>query len=36
MPTGPIRAIGSYPVTIRLHTEVEASITLSIEEEKAA
>jgi large subunit ribosomal protein L9 len=36
MPTGPIRAIGSYPVTIRLHTEVEASITVSIEEEKAA
>ena len=36
MPTGPIRAIGSYPVTIRLHTEVEASITVSVEEEKAA
>jgi len=36
MPTGPIRQLGSYPVTIRLHTEVEASISVSIEEEKAA
>jgi large subunit ribosomal protein L9 len=36
MPTGPIRQIGSYPVTLRLHTEVEATITVSIEEEKAA
>jgi len=36
MPTGPIRQIGTYPVTLRLHTEVEASITVSIEEEKAA
>src|SRR5689334_24989217 len=36
MPTGPIRQIGSFPVTLRLHTEVEASITLSIEEEKAS
>ena len=36
MPTGPIRAIGSYPVTVRLHTEVEAAITVTVEEEKAA
>lgn|SRR5690242_9939734 len=36
MPTGPIRQLGSHPVTIRLHTEVEASITVTIEEEKAA
>ena len=36
MPTGPIRQIGSHPVTIRLHTEVEASITVAVEEEKAA
>jgi large subunit ribosomal protein L9 len=36
MPTGPIRQIGSHPVTIRLHTEVETSITVTIEEEKAA
>ena len=36
MPTGPIRQLGSYPVTLRLHTEVEATITVSIEEEKAA
>ena len=36
MPTGPIRQLGSYAVTLRLHTEVEASITVTIEEEKAA
>ena len=36
MPTGPLRQIGSHPVTIRLHTEVEASITITVEEEKAA
>ena len=36
MPTGPIRQLGSHPVTIRLHTEVEASITVAIEEEKAS
>ena len=36
MPTGPIRQIGSFPVTLRLHTEVEASITVAIEEEKAS
>ena len=36
MPTGPIRQIGSSPVTLRLHTEVEASLTVVVEEEKAA
>ena len=36
MPTGPIRQIGNSPVTLRLHTEVEATITVSIEEEKQA
>ena len=36
MPTGPIRQIGSFPVTLRLHTEVEASLTIAVEEEKAA
>lgn len=36
MPTGPIRQTGSFPVTLRLHTEVEAQLTLVIEEEKAA
>ena len=36
MPTGPIRQFGSFPVTLRLHTEIEASITVAIEEEKAA
>jgi large subunit ribosomal protein L9 len=35
MPTGPIRQTGSYPITLRLHTEVETNITLVIEEEKA-
>ena len=36
MPTGAIRQIGSYPMTIRLHTEVEATVTVAIEEQKAA
>jgi large subunit ribosomal protein L9 len=36
MPTGPIRQIGSSPVTLRLHTEVEATLTVVVEEEKAA
>jgi large subunit ribosomal protein L9 len=36
MPTGPIRQLGSYPITLRLHTEVETKITISVEEEKAA
>jgi large subunit ribosomal protein L9 len=36
MPSGPIRQTGSYPVTLRLHTEVETRITIAIEEEKAA
>lgn len=35
MPTGALRSTGSYPVTLRLHTEVETTITVSIEEEKA-
>ena len=35
MPTGAIRSTGTYPVTLRLHTEVETTITVSIEEEKA-
>ena len=35
MPTGAIRNIGSYPVTLRLHTEIETSITVTIEEEKS-
>ena len=36
MPTGPIRQLGSHAVTLRLHTEVEASISVVVEEEKAA
>jgi large subunit ribosomal protein L9 len=35
LPTGPIRQAGSYPITLRLHTEVEATITVVVEEEKA-
>lgn len=35
MPSGPIRQTGSYPVTVRLHTEVEAQFTVVVEEEKA-
>jgi len=35
MPSGPIRQTGSYPVTLRLHTEVETTITVVVEEEKA-
>ena len=33
--TGPIRQVGSYSVAIRLHTEVEATITVVVEEEKS-
>jgi large subunit ribosomal protein L9 len=33
--TGPIRQIGSFNVVVRLHTEVETSITVVVEEEKA-
>ena len=36
MPNGAIRQIGSFPVTLRLHTEVEATLTVVVEEEKAA
>jgi large subunit ribosomal protein L9 len=36
MPSGAIRQLGTYPVTLRLHTEVEATITVTIEEEKVA
>jgi large subunit ribosomal protein L9 len=36
MPAGPIRQIGSYAMTIRLHTEVAAAVTVSIEDQKAA
>src|SRR5690349_12541705 len=36
MPNGAIRQIGSYPITLRLHTEVEAAVTVVVEEEKAA
>lgn len=35
MPNGPIHQTGSYTVTLRLHTEVEASVSIVVEEEKA-
>ena len=34
MPNGPIHQTGSYTVTLRLHTEVEASVSIVVEEEK--
>lgn len=36
LPAGALRNTGSYPVTLRLHTEVEATLTVVIEEEKAS
>ncbi len=35
MPDGAIRMVGTYTVIARFHTEVEASITVVVEEEKA-
>lgn len=35
MVTGPIRTIGTYTVAVHLHTEVETSLTVVVEEEKA-
>ena len=35
MVSGPIRQVGSFTVAIRLHTEVETSLTVVVEEEKA-
>lgn len=34
MPNGPIHQTGSYTVTLRLHTEVEATVSIVVEEEK--
>jgi large subunit ribosomal protein L9 len=34
MVTGPIRGVGTYTVALRLHTEVESSITVVVEEQK--
>jgi large subunit ribosomal protein L9 len=34
LPEGPIRVIGTYTVAVRLHTEVETSLTVVVEEEK--
>ena len=33
--SGPIRQVGTFTVAIRLHTEVETSLTVVVEEEKA-
>lgn len=35
MVSGPIRQVGTFTVAIRLHTEVETSLTVVVEEEKA-
>jgi len=35
LPEGPIRVIGSYVAQIRLHTELEVSLNVVVEEEKA-
>ncbi|MDB5988419.1 MAG: ribosomal protein [Nevskia sp.] len=35
MPEGAIRMIGTYTVVARFHTEIEAAITVVVEEEKA-
>ncbi|WP_028079284.1 50S ribosomal protein L9 [Solimonas soli] len=32
--SGPIRALGSYEIGVRLHTEVETSLTVIVEEDK--
>ncbi len=34
MPEGPIRAVGTYTVAVRLHSEVETSLDVVVEEEK--
>lgn len=36
MITGPIRQVGSYDIAVRLHTEVETSLKVVIEETKAS
>lgn len=36
MPNGPIHEVGSYKVTLRLHTEVTTTVNISVEEEKTA
>lgn len=36
MVSGPIRQTGSYDIAVRLHTEVETSMTIVVVEEKAA
>ena len=34
MVTGPIRAVGSYAVAVQLHSEVESSLTVIVEEQR--
>lgn len=35
MVSGPIRAVGTYTVAVQLHSEVECSLTVVVEEQKA-
>ena len=35
MPAGPIHQTGAYSITLRLHTEVETTLNVVVEEEKA-
>ncbi|MCK9192905.1 MAG: 50S ribosomal protein L9 [Nevskia sp.] len=35
MPEGPIRVVGTYTVAVRLHSEVESSLIVVVEQEKA-
>lgn len=35
LPEGPIRVVGSYVAQVRLHTELEVSLNVVVEEEKA-
>ena len=30
MPNGPLKAIGDFPITLNLHTDVKAHITVSV------
>lgn len=34
MPEGPIRSVGTYTVAVRLHSEVDSSLIVVVEEEK--
>ena len=36
MPNGPVHQTGAYTITLRLHTEVETTLSVVVEEEKVA